>query len=286
MPTATYFLPVQDVYISSAYGDTNFYAPPQGEVLFAGSYTGADDIYRTLLQFDLWGANRLPPNITIISAFLQLYMYRNDNVNVATLNGYSILESFNQQIVTFNSAPPVWFPVSEFTNGEYTPPSAASPINIEMTRLVQNWYDGQMPNNGIELRGVENDANNILGFRSTRFPNSRFWPKLLVIWSKGTVSEEFSVIDTIPGFSDPIFMEGQEQVTFQISNNTNAPMQGVIQVSLYSGASFSTVPNTEFTIPVGESRAVSLTAAANYARVAILSGGTGAYTVKSMTRDE
>lgn len=101
MPTATYFLPVQDVYISSAYGDTNFYAPPQGEVLFAGSYTGADDIYRTLLQFDLWGANRLPPNITIISAYLQLYMYRNDNVNVATLNGYSILESFNQQIVTF-----------------------------------------------------------------------------------------------------------------------------------------------------------------------------------------
>lgn len=246
-----YFVPIQDVYISSAYGNTNFYAPPQGEVLFVGSYTEANDIYRTLLQFDLFGVNGLPPNITIISAFLQLYLYRNDNLNIATLDGYEVLNSFNEQIVTFNNAPPSFFSVSVFTNGEYTPTSVPFPINIEMTSQVQNWYTRSSPNNGIELRGIENSANNILGFKSTRFPNSRFWPKLLVVWSKGTVSEEFSVLDSVPGFSDPIFMEGMDQVTFQIANSTNAPMQGVIQVSLYSGASFSTVPNTGFTIPVG-----------------------------------
>ncbi|MEN6391219.1 MAG: hypothetical protein ABFD04_12445 [Syntrophomonas sp.] len=40
MPVTT-FDPVQDVYISSAYADQNFYNRTQGNVLFAGSFTGA-----------------------------------------------------------------------------------------------------------------------------------------------------------------------------------------------------------------------------------------------------
>mgnify|MGYP000984063576 CR=1 FL=1 len=54
----------------------------------------------------------------------------------------------------------------------------------------------------------------------------------------------------------------------------------------FAGTSLATVPNTEFTVPVRESRAVSLTAAADFARVAITAGGTGVYSVNAMTRDE
>ena len=83
MPETT-FSPVQDVYIASAYPDRNFFNRTQGDVLFVGSFTNENDIYRSLLQFDLFTPyHGIPPNSSIENATLQLAMYRNDNPGVA-----------------------------------------------------------------------------------------------------------------------------------------------------------------------------------------------------------
>lgn len=61
MPVTT-FTPIQNVYISSAYPDQNFANRTQGDVLFVGTFTSPNDIYRSLLLFDVSPSNRaIPP---------------------------------------------------------------------------------------------------------------------------------------------------------------------------------------------------------------------------------
>jgi len=185
MPLA-FLTPKKDVYIASAFPDINFnnHKKNEGDFLFVGTFTGADDIFRSLLQFDLFdpGAG-IPSNRTIQEAVLFLHLSRNDNAGVAQVYCFRLFDSFNANEVTFNTVPMSHFPISDFAGGAVTP--AATPISVALniTSLVQSWYLGLIPNNGIELRGIENGNNNILGFRSTRFTNRSFWPSLVVNWA-------------------------------------------------------------------------------------------------------
>lgn len=179
----TVFNPIQDVYISSAYPDQNFANHTQGDVLFIGSFSSATAVYRSLLQFDVVDANRgIPPNSTIINATLNLFYYRNDNVGTAEINGYRLLNYFNQNTVSYNTAPLSSFPVAIFSE---VLTLVSDLVDIDITVLVQGWYSGSIPNTGIELRGLENANNNLVGFRSTRYENPISWSFLEVTWNKG-----------------------------------------------------------------------------------------------------
>ncbi|NLV17765.1 MAG: DNRLRE domain-containing protein, partial [Syntrophomonadaceae bacterium] len=106
MPVSV-FTASQDVYISSAYPDQNFANSIQGNVLFAGTFTGVKDIYRSLLQFDILSpGNGIPPNSTIESASLILYMYRNDNPGTARIEVFRLTDFFDENTVTFINRPP------------------------------------------------------------------------------------------------------------------------------------------------------------------------------------
>lgn len=160
-------------------------------------------------------------------------------------------------------------------------------VILDVTGLVRGWLNGIVPNNGIELRGIENADDNILGFRSTRFPDSTFWPQLTVGWTTGTLS--FLTQDTLsgaPNASVVIHMAGIEQVTFTINNTTNAELKGAIQVSLDNGATFFDDPATAFTIAAGGETVISYTVAADLVRIHITSAGAGNYTIQAKTRDE
>jgi len=281
MPVST-FTPIQDVYISSAYPDRNFANRTQGDVLFVGTFTGPNDIYRSLLQFDLSSPTHgIPPNSTIESASLLLSMYRNDNPGTARVEVFRLTDFFDQNTVTFNNRPPT----GSFL-GFVIPQAAPAIVSFDLTVPVEGWYSGRIPNVGLELRGLENDDNNILGFRSTRFSNSGFWPALQVTWSKGTVSD--TVVDQLsgaPAMSSLIDMSGKEQATFLISNTTNGTLQGSVLLQ-NPGNNPVSDPNTAFSIPPGQDWVINYTSAVDFLRLRFTAAGAGTYVVQSRTRDE
>lgn len=281
MPVTT-FTAIQDVYISSAYPDQNFADRTQGDVLFAGTFTGANDIYRSLLQFDIFSPTHgIPPNSTIESAFLQLSMYRNDSPGTARVEAFILADFFDQNTVTFNNRPPTGLPV-----GAIITPAAPALVSINLSLLVEGWYDGSIPNTGVELRGLEDENNNIVGFRSTRFSNSGFWPTLQVTWSRGTVSRTvFDSFSGAPATSTLIDMSGKEQATFIIRNNTDGNLQGSVLLQ-NSGTDPVSDPSTAFSIPAGQERVLNYTAAVDFLRLRFTAAGAGTYTVQSKTRDE
>ncbi|MEN6391226.1 MAG: DNRLRE domain-containing protein [Syntrophomonas sp.] len=278
----TLFNPIQNVYIASAYPNQNFANPPYDNVLFAGTFSGATDIYRSLLQFDIFDPNRgIPPNSTVRAATLTLTCFRNDNLGIAQVIGYRLLNFFNQNTVTFNTAPLSYYPSPTFS---FIAPVLGSPT-VDVTSLVQGWYSGAYANNGIELRGIEDANDNIVAMRSNRFEDSDFWPKLNVTWVKGTLS--YPITDTLtgaPNASTFIDMTGAEQATWLIYNPTTTAVSGVVQVQQ---GSLLINTSTVFTVPAGQTGIVDFTGAVNTARLFINSAGaTDTYTISAEIRDE
>ncbi|MGI6513898.1 MAG: DNRLRE domain-containing protein [Syntrophomonadaceae bacterium] len=282
MPETT-FSPVQDVYIASAYPDRNFFNRTQGDVLFVGSFTNENDIYRSLLQFDLFTPyHGIPPNSSIENATLQLAMYRNDNPGVADLRVTDVLEPWNQSTVTFNNQPAV-----SDIGSQGVPGPAPSTVSSIVTSIVINWYNGSRPNNGFALRGLENANNNILGFRSTRFPDSRLWPSLTVRWYRGTTTfYPFEILTGAPRQSSFINMVGQEQITFLVRNETDGNLVGAVEVVQPVGVRVID-SSTAFTIPPQMERVINYSAAVRAASLNFTSAGEqGAYLVSAATHDE
>ncbi|MEQ8176467.1 MAG: DNRLRE domain-containing protein [Syntrophomonadaceae bacterium] len=283
MPVST-FTAVQNVYVASAYPDQNFGKPSPGNTLYVGTYVGGtSDIYRSLLQFNIWEPNQgIPSNSTIESAELLLSLYRDDNRGIAQVSAFRLDNVFDQQTVTYNTKPLSIPP--EF--GPVIPTNINSTVRINITSLVQGWYDGSIPNCGIELKGLENANNNILAFFSTRTPYSFAWPALQIKWSKGTLSETiFETLTGAPKSSTVINMAGQEQATWLVVNTTDGNLAGSIRISQQGGIS-TTDPNSNFTIPAGESRVIYFTGAATTVNLIFTAAGTGDYLVSVQTRDE
>lgn len=283
MPVST-FTAVQNVYVASAYPDQNFATSSQWYTLYVGTFLGGiSDIYRSLLQFNIWQPNQgIPPNSTIESAELLLSLFRDDNRGIAQVSANRLDNVFDQQTVTYNTKPlsiPPYF-------GPVIPGNINSTVRIDITSLVQGWYDGSIPNCGIELKGLENANNNILAFFSTRAPYSFAWPALEIKWSKGTLSETiFETLNGTPKSSTVINMAGQEQATWLVANNTNGSLTGSILISQQGG--ISTIdPNSTFTIPAGQSKVIYFTGAATTANLVFTAAGTGNYLVSVQTRDE
>jgi len=281
MPVS-FFLPIKNVYIASAYPDQNFANRNQGDVLFVGSFTGADDIYRSVLEFDLSDPNHgIPPNSTIERAELLLSMYRNDNPGTARVEVFILDDAFDERTVTFNTS------LSTRPAGVSIVPEAAPDlVIIDVSELVRTWYEGGILKN-VELRGLEDNNNNIIGFRSTRFSDSAVWPRLRVVWSKGTVSDTvFEVLNGAPRTSRLIAMRGKDQATFLIRNSTNGTLQGSILL-INSGSDPISDPSTAFSIPAGQDWVINYTAAVDFLQIGFTAAGSeGFYVVDSKTRDE
>ncbi|MBU5483653.1 DNRLRE domain-containing protein [Clostridium sp. MSJ-11] len=214
-----YYMPNKNLYISQYYSNTNFNGAAE---LFVGKFLDNNDIYQSLLQFDI---SPIPIGANITSATLKLYIYRNDAPLVTSNIGiYRFLNNFDKNSVTFANVPLI-----ENTPVDVKPVTSQvnTFINFDLTTLVKNWLTGLVPNYGILIKEV-NNAYGIVGFRSTFFNNSDYFPVLEVQYDLpcpcsggGSSFTEYPVeiVTTTNNFtgSTPIPL-GAKQATFGVMN--------------------------------------------------------------------
>lgn len=202
--------PIRDTYIAEHYPDSSF---GTATVLYVGQFGNGNDRYRSLVQFDL---SSIPPDSTIVAAYLKLYIYRNDTPNISKpIKIFKALSGFTES-TTYNSKPMISdTPETEITitheNNVY--------LEWNITDLVKGWCTGTVINNGLEIVGLETQYS-LVGFRSNRFIDSGKWPLLEVDYIKGITTvypvEYVTTTDEITG-STPLFL-GPRTATFAVEN--------------------------------------------------------------------
>ncbi len=151
--------PLRDAYVSQYYPNRNF---GNSAFLYISQYQQAGDDYRSLLQFSLAS---IPRNRRIVSARLQLRVYRNEIPRGSRIRASlrRNLRSWQESTVTWNNQPGsnllYRFSIS---SGQ----SPGSTITLDLTSLVRRWYRRSIPNFGISIRGNET-RNSLVGFYSS-----------------------------------------------------------------------------------------------------------------------
>lgn len=169
------FHPHKDSYITEYMGNKNY----GGVVnLFGNRFRGPSDVYRSLIQFDFscLGCNYIPPGSHIVSAQVQLHIYRNEAPWATTLNAYMVKQNWHEFTVNWNNQPLCSGTVSGQVQVE---PGYLGYIWLDVTDLTRGWYDGTYVNRGLMIKGKE-DIDGILGFYSREYPDSTLWPRLIV----------------------------------------------------------------------------------------------------------
>ncbi len=138
--TATVDIPVlQDTYVPEANPDTNY---GDAEYLMLSGELGNRSII--FLKFDV---SRIPPNTAIVSAEASLYRFDGSPEAVLVVNGEELL------VTTIG-----W-------------------VTWDFTELTQQWYTGEIPNDGISL---ESGSDSWSAFHSKESPETDKRPKLVV----------------------------------------------------------------------------------------------------------
>ncbi|WP_053956176.1 DNRLRE domain-containing protein [Inediibacterium massiliense] len=267
--------PTQNVYISQYYPSINYAQAPSLDV---GRFTGPGDTKRTLLQFDF---SSLVGNIE--SAYLNLYLYRNEVPSISKPNTiYQLETSFDQNTVTYNTAP-------SYSSTANASVSITNEINKfiqwDITSLVKGWMEKTITNNGIILIGLES-ANGLVAYKSTRWADSAYWPYLEIHFSGNylfTYPVENVTTTNDQSGSTPIFL-GPRIATFGIKNTGNYRGDVLIQLSPDGSTWIDHLP-LAYTVPSLSSQdtiTLSTSAYFNYARIAYASHTLGEPTTLSI----
>nr|WP_243182993.1 DNRLRE domain-containing protein [Anaerosolibacter carboniphilus] len=162
--------PIDATIVSQLQPNQNF--GPQ-ENLFVGRTVTPNDVYRSLLKFDL---SAIPPASIITNATLRLLFFQKITPGIQPLTGFRLLSDFSQDTVTWNTQPPAGEPVLE------TPLNSdlvGNYIYLDVTPLVRIWYNGFFSNNGILLTTFENQTS-LMGFKGYDDGIVANWPTLIV----------------------------------------------------------------------------------------------------------
>ncbi|MGO5073456.1 DNRLRE domain-containing protein [Clostridium sporogenes] len=157
-----------DLYVAKLYPNTNFNGDP---FLGCGRYYTQDNIYRTLMYFDI---SSLPSNIFIDKAILRLYVKINIVSNITKpITIHNLLQPFDKYTVTYSNQP-------SFEDNPYATLNINSEINqfveVDIKNLLIKWYNSPTLNYGMLMKGLETQAS-FVGFSSTfdnddtKFPN-------------------------------------------------------------------------------------------------------------------
>ena len=154
--------PRDDAYISLLNPNTNF---GFSSLLFTGRFVQPNDIFRSLLKFDLSGA--VPPGNTVINASLNLFVFRKDLPNSVlspqTVSVFANTSNFLESTVTWNNAPAI---NPTIYSKVVTDADVNNYISINITNVVIGWLNNSIPNYGVTLVGIENIIDTILGYFS------------------------------------------------------------------------------------------------------------------------
>ncbi|EKQ54074.1 DNRLRE domain-containing protein, partial [Clostridium sp. Maddingley MBC34-26] len=115
---------------------------------------GPDDIYRSLLKFNVSSA--IPAGSTITNASLNLFVFRKDTPDAVlfpqTVNVFTNNSNFFENTVTWNNAPAI---SPTIYSKVITDADIDNFISIDITNIVIGWFNNTIPNFGITLAGIE-----------------------------------------------------------------------------------------------------------------------------------
>ncbi|MCB0122367.1 MAG: fibronectin type III domain-containing protein [Caldilineaceae bacterium] len=201
---------VEDTYVTSNKPDTNWSADP---TLYLGYdlLQNNDGAERILLNFDI--SSQVPARAIINNAYIELYEID------ATPNGDNPMPNTTRHLnsswsapnVTWNSHEPNWGGVDE----QGAVPATNGWQQIPVTALVQEWFNGTQPNNGVILIGDETVQERQRVFYALNAAND-FYPRIVVDYSVS--------IDATPPDATvnplPTFVNDQFDVTWRGQDNS------------------------------------------------------------------
>ncbi|NMD72143.1 DNRLRE domain-containing protein [Bacillus sp. DNRA2] len=175
-PTIQSSLSIRDTFISSRYPQNSYSSQAY---MFTG-VTPSYNITRSLVRFAL---PPLPSNCRITSATFQAYQI-NTNITNAIIDLHRINSSWGDS-VTWNSQPAI-LPTSE---------SSASPGTFnafwrwEITKLIQDWYNGTQANYGIMLKNRD-ETSAPYGFFTTKENTATYEPRITLTYTVDPIGLE------------------------------------------------------------------------------------------------
>lgn len=199
--------PSADAYISEYYNSRNFGTDAN---LYSGNFMQANDVYRSLLKFDL---TQIPAGSTITSASLKLYVSRKDKndtiLPLQKITAYANKTDFSESTVTWNNAPevdqtiPYPQPVTDADLNKY--------VSIDITGLVKSWFAGSKPNYGVTVIGnYESTIDSIIGYKSKEYSDNTQKPVLEITYNQFTVGKLYE------GLKDTVSLSTADVVIAQI----------------------------------------------------------------------
>jgi len=115
-------------------------------IMRIGKYD-ANNLDRILIKFSL---ACIPANAVIVQANLELFMQKQSNTTVVT--PYALEGNWTKNSVTWNNMPSY----NPAVYGESQTISRSERYTFDMTSIVSAWYNAEMSNFGIVLKGEEN----------------------------------------------------------------------------------------------------------------------------------
>ncbi len=184
--------PVFDAYIESCEKHRNFAGR---SYLSVG--TQQECRHRTIMRFDL---HDLPEGVSIVSAYLKIHVY-----SYCCPGGpkifqiHRITEPYEDDKVNWHNQP-YYDPVAagQFVVGH----EANQSFVICLTALARKWQLGCYPNYGLLIRAQNEHRCNLIGLRSTEFPDPGMRPVLEIQYE--------SQMKVIPGVGPPDCDTGQQ----------------------------------------------------------------------------
>ncbi|WFR55142.1 DNRLRE domain-containing protein [Anaerocolumna sp. AGMB13025] len=257
-------LPSDDTFIASGYPTTVFGSYP---FLYIGVFIAPGDNYRTLLKFDL---SAIPQGNTITQAELNLYIYRKDVPGPELLSIYLNQSDFNENTVTYLNAPAI---TPTGITATVTDADVNTFFGIDITPLVQQWYQNPATNNGITIIGPENTYS-LIGSYSTNVSDSSFYPFLQVTYESScnctsdfisdvTQSGDYTIYE-----SNTLLLNQRVLGTFSVVNNGFTDGLAVLQI--LNGSSIW-VDEKSAQVRPGQTKVLTTTASRLDERISIVS---------------
>lgn len=195
---------VEDTYVTSNKPDTNWAADP---TLYLGYdlLQNNDGAERILLNFDI--SSQVPARAVINNAYIELYEIDATPGGDGPMTNVTrhLNSSWSATAVTWNNHEPNWGGVDE--QGAIAATDGWQQIPV--TALVQEWFNGTQPNNGVIIIGDETVQERQRIFYALNAAND-FYPRIVVDYSVS--------VDTTPPYATvnplPTYVNDQFDVTW------------------------------------------------------------------------
>ncbi|MCY6958693.1 DNRLRE domain-containing protein [Clostridium brassicae] len=216
-----------NAYVSLASPTVHF---PDTGTLYSGRYTSASDIYKSLLKFNMLP---LPVNCTITSAYLKLYIKRNDVPNIIKPTKlYKLLDNFDENTVSYSTIPsfdPIPLATLDITSQLNTY------VQWDITNILSQWKLFPQQNFGVLLEGLDTQYSfTAFGSRVSPSPNTQPVIEVNYELTQNIVAYDEEILEFSgddESITSMVIPLGPNVATFGIKNEGPGTVSVVIEIS-------------------------------------------------------